>query len=175
MFRSLRNIPIIRRLLAVLISATLIPVIVIVLLGVFYLQSFGVRSQAVQTSFAAQNIAAHEQTNLQRMNALLQTRFAQVFARNSAAVGGDPSLEASGGLVEADITALELDFKNNLTSYQQNYEIANSDNMRTIRNILTSDAPHSTVASTQLTALNDVANNDPLYQNADPAYRSDWN
>ncbi len=160
MFKSLRNIPIFHRLLIVLIFATVVPVIVIVLLGVFYLQSFGVRSQAVQTSFEAQNIATQEQINLQRMNALLQARFAQVFAKDSAAVGGDPSLAATGDLVSSDVANLEVDFGDNLISYQQNYEIASSDNMRTIRDILNSDAPDSTVANTQQTALHDVATSD---------------
>ncbi len=167
MFKFLRNIPIFRRLLMVLISVAVIPVIVIVLLGVFYLQSFEVRSQAVQTSFEAQNTATQEQINLQRMNALLQARFAQVFAQNSAAVGGDPSLAASGGLIGADITNLELEFNNNLASYQQNYGIATSDNMKSIRDILRSDAPSSTVANIQQIALNAVKSSDWItYQRA---------
>lgn len=167
MFKFLRNIPIFRRLLVVLISVTVVPVAVIVLLGVFYLQSFQVRSQAVQTSFEAQNTATQEQINLQRMNALLQARFAQVFAQNSTAVGGDPSLAASGGLIGADITNLELDFNGNLDTYQQNYQIATSNNMKTIRDILSNDAPNSTVAETQQAALNAVKNSDWLtYQHA---------
>lgn len=174
MFKFLRNIPIFRRLLMVLISVTVIPVVVIVLLGVFYLQSFEVRSQAVQTSFAAQNTATQEQINLQRMNALLQARFAQIFAQNSAAVGGDPSLSASGGLIGADITNLELDFNANLTSYQQNYEISTSDNMKSIRNILSSDAPNSTVANTQHIALNAVKSSDWVtYQRAQDTVLAD--
>lgn len=160
LFKFLRNIPIFRRLLVVLISVTVIPVVVIMLLGVFYLQSFEVRNQAVQTSFAAQNTATQEQINLQRMNALLQARFAQVFAQNSPAVGSDPSLSASGGLMRADITNLALDFDGNLASYQQDYEIATSNNMRSIRSILASDAPNSTVASNQRNAFAAVKNSD---------------
>ncbi|GAC1361866.1 MAG: hypothetical protein PVS3B1_22850 [Ktedonobacteraceae bacterium] len=144
----------------VLISVTLIPVVIIVLLGNFYLQSFEVRSQAVQTSFEAQNNATREQINLQRMNALLQARFAQIFAQNSVALGGDPSLAASGGLIGSDITNLELDFNDNLTLYQQNFEISTSDNMKIIRGILSSDAPNSTVESTQHIALSQVMSSD---------------
>src|SRR3979411_868471 len=123
MFRAFSNIPIFRRLAIVFVSAALIPVLGIVLLGSFYLQSSAVRSQAVHTSFDAQNTATREQINLQRMNALLQARFAQIFAENSPALGGDPSLRASGGLTEADVAALEIDFDQTLVSYQQSYEI----------------------------------------------------
>jgi len=71
MFRFISNIPIFRRLVIVFAITTIIPIIVIVLLGNFYLQSIAVRGQAVQTSFDAQNIATREQINLERMNALL--------------------------------------------------------------------------------------------------------
>src|ERR1051326_5436085 len=102
MFRFMSNLSIFRRLVIVFAVTTLIPIIVIVLLGNFFLQSISVRGQAVQTSFDAQNIATHEQINLQRMNALLQARFAQVFAQDSTAINGDPSLSASGQLTSAD-------------------------------------------------------------------------
>jgi methyl-accepting chemotaxis protein len=160
MFRAFSNIPIFRRLFIVFAIAALIPILVIVLLGNFYLQSSATRSQAVQTSFDAQNIATNEQINLQSMNALLQARFAQIFAQGSLALGGDPSLRASGGLTEADVTAFEIDFNQTLVSYQQNYKIATSNNMSTIRSILMSDAPDhgNQVITDQRTALDAVAN-----------------
>lgn len=162
MFRFISNIPIFRRLVIVFAIAAIIPILVIVLLGNFYLQSIGVRSQAVQTSFDAQSIATREQANLQRMNALLQARFAQVFAQNSPLLGGDPSLKASGELTSADVTALEIEFDQTLTSYQQDYEIATSNNMSVIRGILTSDTPDQghQVITDQQTALKAVANTD---------------
>jgi methyl-accepting chemotaxis protein len=162
MFRFMSNLSIFRRLVIVFAVTTLIPIIVIVLLGNFYLQSISVRGQAVQTSFDAQNIATHEQINLQRMNALLQARFAQVFAQNSSALGGDPSLEASGQLTSADVAALEIDFGQTLTSYKGSYEIATSSNMSIIHNILTSDTPDhgNQLITEQKTALNAVADTD---------------
>jgi methyl-accepting chemotaxis protein len=162
MFRFISNIPIFRRLVIVFAIATIIPILVIVLLGSFYLQSIGVRGQAVQTSFDAQNIATREQANLERMNALLQARFAQVFAQNSPALAKDPSLLASGELTSADVAALEIEFAQSLLSYQQNYEIATSDNMSTIRNILTSDTPDQgrQVIGDQQAALSAVINTD---------------
>lgn len=162
MFRFLSNIPIFRRLVFVFAITTVIPIIVIVLLGNFYLQSIGLRGQAVQTSFAAQNIATQEQINLQRMNALLQARFAQVFAQNSPALNGDPSLTASGQLTSTDVAALETEFGQTITTYQQEYEIATSPTMSDIRNILVSDTPDHghQIISEQQSALSAVANTD---------------
>lgn len=162
MFRFISNIPIFRRLVIVFAITTIIPIIVIVLLGNFYLQSIGVRGQAVQTSFAAQNIATLEQINLERMNALLQARFAQVYAQNSPAIGNDPSLAASGQLTSTDVAALEINFDQSLASYQRDYELATSANMSVIRGILTSDTSDQghQLITTQETALNAVIRTD---------------
>src|SRR5581483_9868719 len=162
MFRAFSNIPIFRRLAITFVVASLIPILVILLLGNFSLQSSTIRGQAVQTSFDAQNIATKEQINLERMNALLQAHFAQVFAQSSTAIHGDPSLRATGALTEAELAALELDFSQTLVSYQQNYELSSSANMSTIRSILQSDAPDQgqQVINDQLTALNAVAHSE---------------
>ncbi|HZU01358.1 MAG TPA: hypothetical protein VFA10_16940 [Ktedonobacteraceae bacterium] len=80
MFRSISNMPIFRRLFIAFALTATVPGIVIVLLGSYYINSLTLRSQAVKTSFDAQNAASDQQINLQRMNALLQTRFYQLFA-----------------------------------------------------------------------------------------------
>jgi methyl-accepting chemotaxis protein len=162
MLRLISTLSIFRRLVIVFAIITIIPILAIILLGNFYLQSIGVRGQAVQTSFDAQNIATHEQANLERMNALLQARFAEVFAQNSPVLAHDPSLQASGQLTSADVAALEIEFDQSLTTYQNTYEIATSANMSVIRSILTSDTPdhgHQLI-SDQQTALNAVINTD---------------
>src|SRR6266702_1278996 len=138
MFRDFRNIPIFRRLTIVFAVATLIPMVVILLLSSVSWQSSTTRSQAVHTSFDAQNIATREQINLQRMNALLQARFAQVFSQGNLALAGDPS---SGKLTENDVNALEIEFQQSLTNYQKKYEISTSSDMSTIRSILLNDTP----------------------------------
>src|SRR5215471_5670411 len=140
MIRYLSNLPIFRRLFIAFSVAAVIPVIVIVLLSNFYLSSLSVRGQAVQTSFDAQSIAADQQNNLERMNASLQTRHNQVFASLSNVIR-DPSLSASGGLINADIIARQADFEQTLALYQSNYELATSDNMSTVRGILLNDNP----------------------------------
>jgi methyl-accepting chemotaxis protein len=162
MFHFISSMPIFRRLFILFAFAVIIPIFVIVLLGTFYLQSMSVRSQAVQTSFGAQNIATKEQINLERMNALLQARFAQVVGQDSPTLGGDFALGASGELTNAEITALEIDFNQTITSYQHNYEIATSDTMSVIRSILTSDTPDhgQQVINDQQNAINTVSHTD---------------
>ena len=114
MIHYLSNIPIFRRLFIAFSIAAIIPVIVIVLLSNFYLSSLIPRGQAVQTSFDAQSIAAQQQSNLASMNALLKTRHNQIFAGLSNLFVKDPSLNASGALVNIEILARQLDFDQTL-------------------------------------------------------------
>src|SRR6266567_3905884 len=106
MLKAIRNMPIFRRLFIAFAIATIIPAIVIVLLGNNDLFTLNNRGEAVRTCFDAQNLASQQQINLQRMNALLQTRHDEIFASLSRAIQ-DPSLNASGALIEADIDARE--------------------------------------------------------------------
>ncbi len=164
MIRYLSNIPIFRRLFIAFSVAAIIPVIVIVLLSNFYVSSLNTRGQVVQTSFDSQSIAADQQNNLERMNASLQTRHNQVFASLSNVIK-DPSLGASGGLINADIVARQADFEQTLALYQSNYELATSENMSTVRNILLNDNPATgpAIISTQQQALEAVSGTNGLW------------
>jgi len=164
MIQFISGIPIFRRLLISFALAVVVPGIVIVLLGSYYVNQLTIRSQAVQISFQAQNIAYEEQVNLQRMNALLQARHAQVFASNSGNIK-DPSLNASGKLINDDILARELDFSQTLVQYQNNFNLTTSSNMTGVRTILLNDNPNTTIIHDQLTALNTVINQQwPAYK-----------
>src|SRR2546428_3626879 len=140
MIRFVSNIPISRRLSLFFAIAALIPAIVIFILGNTYISSLTVQGQAVQTSFDAQNLASNQLVNLQRMNALVQTRFNEIFASLAGKIT-DPSLANAGGLVSADIAAREADFQQTLVDYQANYDLATSSNMNTVRSILINDNP----------------------------------
>ncbi len=161
MIKYLSNIPIFRRLFIAFSVASVVPVIVILLLSNFYLSSLNTRGRAVQTSFDAQSIAAEQQNNLESMNASLQARYYQVFASSSKVIT-DPSLSASAGLINGDILARQADFEQTLVSYLDNYELATSDNMSTIRTILLNDNPATgpTIISDQQIALNAVSGTD---------------
>ena len=158
MIKFLSNMPIFRRLFIAFAFAAVVPVIIIVLLSNFYLSSLNTRGQAVQTSFDAQSIAADQQNNLASMNASLQARYYQVFASLSKVIN-DPSLSASAGLINGDILARQADFEQTLVLYQSNYELATSENMSTVRNILLNDNPATgpAIISNQHEALEAVS------------------
>src|SRR3989440_12908348 len=167
MLKFFSNIPIFRRLFIAFAVVAVIPSIVIVLLGNFYLSSLNTRSMAVQTSVDAQSLSSQEQGNLQRMNALLQTRFNQIFASLNGNIT-DPALSNAGGLVGADIAAREAEFGDGLATYQANYDLATSSNMATLRSILINNNPSTGpgIIADQQQALNEVANTEwPAYQN----------
>jgi methyl-accepting chemotaxis protein len=155
MLRFFSNIPIFRRLFIAFAVVAAIPSIVIILLGNFYLTSLNGHGQAVQTSFDAQSIASNQLINLQRMNALLQTRQDQVTASLSGVIK-DPALFASGALIGSDIEGRQTDFGQVLTEYKNNYTLATSDNMSNVRNILMSDITNGSIITDQQTALNNV-------------------
>jgi len=162
MFKGLNNIPIFRRIFIAFAVATIIPAVVVILLGSFYLNAINVRDQAVQASFAAQSTAYQQQASLQRMNAFLQAYLAQVFASNSV---GDPSMGASAQFIGREIKDREVAFGLTLTSYQQNYLVATSSNMSGIRSILLSDDPNTNMIQQQQKVLNQVIQQQwPLYK-----------
>jgi methyl-accepting chemotaxis protein len=167
MVKLFNNIPIYRRFLVLFAIMAIVPIIVIALLSNFFLTSLDTRSQAVQTSVDAQSLSSQELSNLQRMNALLQTRFNQIFASLSGVIV-DPALASAGGLVSADIAAREAEFGQSLQAYQANYDLTTSSNMATIRSILINDNPATgpAIIADQQQALQAVATTQwPAYQN----------
>jgi len=165
MFRPLNNIPIFRRLFFALALTIVIPGIVIVVLSSFYLNQLNTRNIAVKTSIEAQKIAYQQQTNLNRMNALLGERHAQVFATLGGSIQ-DPSLGANGNLIDGDILARQIDFDQTLAQYQQNFQLATSSNMAKVREVLQNDDPNSGLIAQQQAAINLVV------QKQWPAYKS---
>src|SRR5437763_5242827 len=155
MLKVLFNLPIFRRLFIAFTLAAILPGIVIALLGTYFVSTLDQRGQAERTSFDAQSVAFNQQVNLQRMNALLQARHAQVFASISGNVK-DPSLAASGMLINNDILTREIDFDQTLTKYQHDYQLATSSSMSSVRNILLSDQPGTTLISDQPAVLDKV-------------------
>lgn len=152
--KSIRNMPIFRRLFIAFALATVVPGIIVGSLGAFYIGALNARSLAVKTSFAAQNAATDQQISLSRMNALLQVRFAQVFALAGKALPpDDTSMYASTNLTAFELSGLEITFGRKLQTYQQSYDITTSDNMADIRHILSSYDPHNPVITAQHNTL----------------------
>ena len=160
MIKFLSNIPIFRRLFIAFAIAAVIPAVIIILLGNFYLTSLNQRGQAVSTSFDSQRIASQQQTNLQTMHALLEASQAQVINTLSSSLNGvvqDSSLSASVALTINEVLARQATFDQVLPAYQLNYQIATSSNMAEIQNILLSDDPNTTLIRDQHAALTAVS------------------
>src|SRR3989440_9589803 len=155
MLKVLFNLPIFRRLFIAFTLAAILPGIVIALLGTYFVNTLDQRGQAERTSFDAQSVASNQLVNLQRMNALLLARHGQVFARCSGNIK-DPSLGASGMLINNDILTREIDFDQTLPNYQQIYQLATPSTMSPVRNIVLSDQPGTTIISDQQAALDKV-------------------
>src|SRR5258708_54996 len=160
----LRRIRIFRRLFIALAIMALVPTILGAVLSSFFLSSLQARSQAVQVSIDAQSTASDGLNNLQRMNALLQTRFTQIFAIASGKEY-DVSLQNASGLISTDILARELDFSLTLTSFQGSYEVASSPDMAAIKAILLSDSPATgpTIINDQQQAVEQVTGEGGLW------------
>ncbi len=164
MFKFLNNMPIFRRLFIIFGFATIIPIIVILVLGRFFLNSLDQRSQAVSISSQMQSDASKAQNDLLRMNALMGELNSNFFAATSGVVK-DPSLGASGALISNEITSLEIDFQQTLQNYDVNDEIGTSPDMSPIRTIIQQDHPTSTLIQDQANALDTVVSTDwPTYQ-----------
>jgi len=168
MIRFISNVPIFRRLFFAFAAAAVISGIVIVLLGNFDLSSLTTQGQAVRTSFDAQSAASQEDTNLQRMNAVLEAFHNEIFGSLSGVIK-DPSFFSSGALLDGEVRAREAEFDQALKTYQSSYEIATSSNMSTIRGILLNDDPTggNQIINSQQAALENVNNH--LW----PQYKSD--
>jgi methyl-accepting chemotaxis protein len=170
MVRFISNIPIFRRLFIAFAIAALIPGIVIVLLGNFYISSLNTRGQAVRTSFDAQSAAAQEETNLARMDkalgAFYYEVYGQLFGSRLGGVQIDPSFFNSGALIGGEVLLNEAEFSRAIATYPGAYEILNSPNMSTIKGILTGDDPTNgnNVINTQKAALDSAQRLWPQYK-----------
>ena len=165
MVRFISNIPIFRRLFIAFALASIIPSIVIVVLGNFYISSLNARSDAVKTSFDAQSIASQQQSNLQSMHELLQTRVAIIFSSLGTTLQ-DHELANSGALISVDLQGRVTSFDQALQNYLVNYNLATSSNMATIHNILLNDNPDSgnQIIDGQKSALASVSAEWPQYR-----------
>ncbi|MGH2497070.1 MAG: methyl-accepting chemotaxis protein [Ktedonobacteraceae bacterium] len=178
MVRFISNIPIFRRLFIAFAIAALIPGIVIVLLGNFYISSLNTRGQAVRTSFDAQSVAAQEETNLQRMNADLEAFHYEVYGQLFGVLNGnsiDPSFFNSGALIGQEALQNEAEFNQAITNYPGNYEIISSPNMSDIKSILTGDDPANgnSIINAQKAALDSAQQLWPQYKTYQDAVLKD--
>jgi methyl-accepting chemotaxis protein len=137
MWRFLITMSIARRLTVAATIAALIPGIVISILGSSYVNTLNTVNTTVRLDDAAVKLATDMQADLLRMNALLGT------------LSMVPSSEASNVQNRREIEQLTNDFNAALANYQQDYQIATSAKMQSIREALKNDSQGSQELNSQ--------------------------
>ncbi len=127
MFKSIARMPIAYRLLLASALAAVIPGIVIFVLGSSYIGTLTTINQTVQTSNDAIKLSTDQEADLLRMNAL-----------STALTTSDVKSVQVTTPISQEITSLTKDFNTKFNAYQQNYQIATSDNMKSLLGVLRS-------------------------------------
>ncbi|GAC1366425.1 MAG: hypothetical protein PVS3B1_02070 [Ktedonobacteraceae bacterium] len=125
MFRFIVNMPIAYRLLLASALAATIPGIVIFVLGSSYIGTLSTINQTVQTSNDAIKLATDQQADLLRMNAL-----------TTALTTTDAKAVRITIPISREINSLSNDFDAKLDTYQKDYQIASSDRMKGLHDVL---------------------------------------
>jgi methyl-accepting chemotaxis protein len=142
-----------RLMIAAAITA-LIPGLVISILGSSYIDTLSTVNQTVSVENTAVNLATGMQADILRMNALLE------------GLNPSPNAAADNFQNSSEIDQLISDFGSRLTTYQQNYQIATSPTMQTIRAILQNDSQGNQAPASQHTMIYVVAMQWQVYQHA---------
>ncbi len=142
MLRFLTNLPISRRLLVAAALIAIIPGIVIAILGGSYIGTLVNINDTVKTSNDAVKLATDMQADLLRMNALLA-------ALNASEIN-TPTQTVQ---IQHEIADLTNDFKQKLSTYQQNYQINTSATMKSVHNVLQNNALGNQSSVSQHTTL----------------------
>lgn len=128
MLKYLTNMSIFRRLFLAATLSAIIPGIVIFVLGSSYIGTLATINETVRTSNDAVKLATDMQADLLRMNALL-----------SAQGTGSTNSASANIQISREIRDLTNDFGQKLSTYQKNYQISTSDNMKSVRDVLNSN------------------------------------
>jgi methyl-accepting chemotaxis protein len=124
--KFLTNLSIFRRLFLAATLTALIPGVVIFILGSSYINTLTTINGTVKTSNGAVKLATDLQADILRMNALL--------------TGLENNPSASTVIqINKEVRDLGNDFNQKLSTYEQNYQITTSDNMKSVRDVLNSN------------------------------------
>jgi methyl-accepting chemotaxis protein len=124
--KFLTNLSIFRRLFLAATLTALIPGVVIFVLGSSYINTLTTINGTVKTSNGAVKLATDLQADILRMNALL--------------TGLENNPSASTVIqINKEVRDLGNDFNQKLNTYEQNYQITTSDNMKSVRDVLNSN------------------------------------
>jgi methyl-accepting chemotaxis protein len=142
MLHFLTTMPISRRLLVAAALIAIIPGIVIAILGSSYIGTLVNINETAKTTNEAVKLSTDMQADLLRMNAL---------------VAGLNTTEINAPLqtvqIQREITELTNDFKLKLSTYQQDYQIKTSGNMKSVHDVLQNNAQGNQTSVSQHTTL----------------------
>ncbi len=142
MLHFLTTLPISRRLLVAAALIAIIPGIVIAILGGSYIGTLVNINETVKTSNDAVKLATDMQADLLRMNALL-----------AGLQPTDINAPTQTVQIQREIVDLTNDFKQKLSSYQQNYQINTSSTMKSVHDVLQNNAQGNQSSVSQHTTL----------------------
>ncbi len=151
------NTSIFYRLFFASVAVAIIPGIIIALLGVNYIREFSVRSQAVQISTDAVKLATTQLADLQHLNADLISLHAERFVVRNGLGKQDTNISNMEQNLDSEIGMLRSSFDQQLGKYLQNYLIASSANMVSVRSLLTGTNDFASIAMNQQQAFDRVA------------------
>lgn len=151
------NLSIFRRLILAALIVALIPGVIILLLGYSYLNALNSRSQDVQVSTDAVNMATTQRANLQHMNSDLIALQAQTFVSTSISGTPNKSLVQLRQRLIQEIQLLKTDFSQTLSAYQRDYQIGVSPGMASINNLLGADTTTRSIAGDQQRTLGRIS------------------
>ena len=144
------NIPISRRLAWAFFLAAIIPGLAISALGFIFSNIQNDRSQAVQTSINSLKATTAANAYLQSMNTSLNLAFQDQYEANSTFMQGQTQV------LMRNIRNDASQFEATAQQYQQNYQVATSPQMNSIRNILLTDNPDTLLPNTQQNSISSV-------------------
>ncbi len=142
MLRILTTLPISRRLLVAAALIAIVPGIVIAILGGSYIGTLININDTVKTSNDAVKLATDMQADLLRMNALLAGLNAT-----------DINAPTQTVQIQHEIADLTNDFKQKLSTYQQNYQINTSSTMKSVHDVLKNNVQGNQSSVSQHTTL----------------------
>ncbi|MDQ2714506.1 MAG: methyl-accepting chemotaxis protein [Chloroflexota bacterium] len=156
MMRSITNMPIFLRLFLAFVLAAVIPGIVIAVLGSLFINTLSTRGQAMQNANDATKLATDSLSDLQQMQLALVAYHSTVYANQNTSIGSSGDMRREVGILNTQILDLEHNFTSDATQYQQQYQLATSPTMDSVRKILQNDNPGliSDQQSTLQTILN---------------------
>jgi methyl-accepting chemotaxis protein len=137
--RAITRMPIFLRLFLAFALAAIIPAIVIIVLGTFFLNTLTVHGQAMQVANQATTTSMQAMSDLERMNALLGEYHSTLYANDGPYGLNSSAMTRMATSAETEILDLEHSFGNELSTYQQNFLLGSSPNMDSVRRSLPGD------------------------------------